>query len=636
MKQRHQLLLPSCVLILGSLLTGCTVEQTAVSPTFDGRAILGKMHGGQQPVVGAHVYVMAANTTGYGQPSVSLIQSGAGVANDATGNYVTTDSTGSFVLTGVYSCTPGALVYVLGTGGNPGNGSGNPNPALAMMAALGACPSGGDFSSATPYVYLNEVSTVASVYALAGFMTDGAHVSSSGTANALTGIGNAFATVANIENIATGTARTTTPNGNGTVAQSTINTLADILAPCVNSDGTGAGCSTLFTNAKNGSATPTDTITAMVNIAHHPGSNVAALFGLVNGTSPFSPVLGSAPNDLTISVAYTGGGMSQDYYAAADGQGNIWVMGQQSGISLFNNLGVAQNSSKVHTGLGYNFSLTLDGAGDAFVSNYGTTPGLVKVSPGLSVSGISTAGNMPTPQSAIYDGNGNIVSWNYSTENFGRVTTLLAANAPTGSLSGATISQYAALAIDNSGNIWATGTTPAYLQKFTSNGAFTLKATSGFSNPNNIAVDGSGQVWVVDQNQGLDGFTSSGVPLSGSPFTGGGLGGSSTSYSLAIDGDGNVWTSAVNQTIVSNPTPHVTDTESLAEFSTSGAVLSPAAGYQAAGLATGINSSGYPLTIDNSGNVWVANFGANVLTQFVGLAAPVYGPVTPGHLGSRP
>jgi len=47
---------------------------------------------------------------------------------------------------------------------------------------------------------------VASVYALAGFMTDGAHVSSSGTANALTEISNAFATVANLENVATGAA----------------------------------------------------------------------------------------------------------------------------------------------------------------------------------------------------------------------------------------------------------------------------------------------------------------------------------------------------------------------------------------------------------------------------------------------
>lgn len=57
----------SCVasIPLAAILSGCAMTETA-SPTADiGVAIQGKVHGGQQPVVGAHVYLMAANTTGF-------------------------------------------------------------------------------------------------------------------------------------------------------------------------------------------------------------------------------------------------------------------------------------------------------------------------------------------------------------------------------------------------------------------------------------------------------------------------------------------------------------------------------------------------------------------------------------------
>ena len=42
---------------------------------------------------------------------------------------------------------------------------------------------------------------------------------------------------ANLADLATGAALSTTPAGNGTVPQSTINTIANILATCVNSTG---------------------------------------------------------------------------------------------------------------------------------------------------------------------------------------------------------------------------------------------------------------------------------------------------------------------------------------------------------------------------------------------------------------
>jgi len=35
----------------------------------------------------------------------------------------------------------------------------------------------------------------------------------------------------------------------------------------------------------------------------------------------------------------------------------------------------------------------------------------------------------------------------------------------------------------------------------------------------------------------------------------------------------------------------------------------------------------FALAIDPSGNIWITNFGSNVLTEFVGMAAPVKTPL---------
>jgi hypothetical protein len=132
---------------------------------------------------------------------------------------------------------------------------------------------------------VNEVSTVAAAYAMAGFATDATHVSSSGTALAKVGIANAFANASNLVVIWSGFALTTTPEMNGTVPQGKIYLLADILATCVNSNGAVTGptspsaCYTLLSTATSDGTSagiqPTDTATAAINIAHHPAANVA-------------------------------------------------------------------------------------------------------------------------------------------------------------------------------------------------------------------------------------------------------------------------------------------------------------------------------------------------------------------------
>ena len=97
------------------------------------------------------------------------------------------------------------------------------------------------------FISINEVTTVASVYALAAFMGgDATHLGTSST-NAV-GLANSFQLVNNLVSTTSGAALSVTPAGNGTVPQAAINTLGNILASCVNWM-IGTPCGALFTAA---------------------------------------------------------------------------------------------------------------------------------------------------------------------------------------------------------------------------------------------------------------------------------------------------------------------------------------------------------------------------------------------------
>ena len=430
-------------LALGSLipvvLTGCSLGPTAAESSSDpGLPIQGMVHGGQQPISGAHVYLLAANTTGNAGPGIAASSSNLSVSllnpaktgnSDSIGGYVLTDINGGFTITSDYTCTQNTQVYLYVLGGNPGVGGGA-NSASGLMAALGNCPSGGSFLSSIPYVIVNEVSTVAAAYAMAGFATDALHVSSSGTAAAKAGLANAFINAAILETLSTGVANPYPPpgvgyyGGPGVVPQAEINTLGNILAACVNSSGlSSSGCTTLFSNAMNGSAQPSDTATAAINIAHNPAANVSALYGLSTSNPPFASALTAQPNDFTISILYQnevlagfsnrtagplaidasgdvwsannvvdeinpqgydttvassqyglGGysGFSGAANIAIDVNGNAWAI-SSSALGEFNNSGGLVSPSGGYTGLGLNAPkfIAMDASSNAWIGNAG-------------------------------------------------------------------------------------------------------------------------------------------------------------------------------------------------------------------------------------------------------------------------
>ena len=248
----------------------------------------------------------------------------------------------------------------------------------------------------------------------AGFATDATHVSSSGTALAQIGIANAFANATNLETLGTGVALATTPAGNGTVPQTEINSLANILADCTGTLGASSnGCTLLFGYAPSGGVTgltPTDTATAAINIAHNPGRNVAALYGLASaGTPPFMPGLSAVPNDFTVAISFTGGGLSLPIAIAIDGSGNAWAVDDPSGISKFSPLGapISGPSGYLRSVLINPESIAIDSSSNVWV---GDGEAIIKSSPS---GALIWALGLPDfvlqlPVSIAIDGSGNV------------------------------------------------------------------------------------------------------------------------------------------------------------------------------------------------------------------------------------
>ena len=596
-----------------------TAPQQIAPPTgtsLTGAGLHGRAQAGPQAIIGARIYLLAANGAGYGTPSLSVLRPQLpGVATDQLGTYVVTDAQGSFGLP-AYTCTPGQLVYVLAMGGSAG-GEAASNPALAMLTVLGACPSEGNFSQVRPFIDINQVSTVVTAYALSGFLADAAHLGFAPTPGSQTGISNAFAVVANLLNPSTGAAYPQTPNSSGVVPQAEINTLANILVPCTAAS---SACPSLFTltHGLDGSV-PTDTVQAMLNLARNPGANVAPLFAL-GANNTFKPALAAAPNDWTLAVTYFAENLAGPYFPAVDAQGNLWVPGfANNTIAEFDPTGVLLSGANGYTGggLAQPFAIAFDVAGTAYVSNFGASAPATH-----SISGFAPNGSPITPTGFACGGSCTFLavdaSQNIWVSGSPQVTTLKNSGLPLSAFS--TNGFTAGLAIDSQGRGWTIGSGRT-LSRLTLPAAVTpypesVTAPSGHD-LTALAIDSADNVWFASTaNNALGKHANDGSPLSPSGgYTGGGL---HSPAGIAVDGSNRLW--AANR-----------DGNSISAFTSAGAALSPATGYTAAGIS---NPRG--LAIDPSGNVWITDFTGNAVTEFIGVATPTATPITPLNHGQRP
>lgn len=278
-------------ILLSFCFYGCGAKATGSgsSKTF---ALRGNVHGGQQPVSGAAIQLYAVGSNGDGSQSAPLLT-----------HAVFSDGLGNFTITGDYTCpSSGTMVYLLATGGNPGLASGTNNSGISMIAALGNC----GLLQASTFITVNELTTEGAVAALAPFMTSSTGIGSATIdAPALT---SAFSLASEYVNVAAGTAPgLNLPNGSN-VPVAELNTVADILASCINSSGGIAGdgspCGNLFAlTTPLGGTAPTDTVMAALDLAQNPTANTTELFGLVAAETPFQPTLSTPPQDFSIQLA---------------------------------------------------------------------------------------------------------------------------------------------------------------------------------------------------------------------------------------------------------------------------------------------------------------------------------------------
>jgi hypothetical protein len=591
-----------------------TLTVTVAALAFQGQVL-----SGTTPVSGATIQLYAAGATGNMSAAIPMLT-----------QTVLTDTQGMFQLTGTYTCGQSstgttipatAQLYLVATGGTTSTTSSTSNPALSMATAVGPCTNLTAASAAT----LNEITTAAAAWALAPFASSATTIGASST-NAL-GITNAFLDAALLANPATG-APATLPTGL-TVETAKLAALADALSTCATTT-----CSALFTAATPPSGTaPTDTFTAALNITHNPGQNVAAIFATIPTTPPFATTLTASPNDWTMSLTVTGGGLNMPTALGIDTQNNIWVSNQDGPLSAFSPQGTPLSATGYGAGsIAQVYGLAIDPSNNVWVTNYNGGGGTGSVTKFFGVNNpttlgtsTSTADSICYPTAAAADTNGNIFIANEECSSATILDTNGTAVTPYLGESFGLAAKPLFLAVDTAHGVWLSNNdnTIAHLA------APSAANPSGqlLSHPDccydshGLALDAQGNVWVANYlNSSFSEVGPDGTVLLNQQTLAGGL---ATPYAAAIDAAQNVWFTSL-------------DSSSILEVAGSSATkpgteLSPSTGVHGQG-GFGLDSSltePYSLAPDRSGNLWVSDDGQNTLVMFFGLATPTVTPLQP-------
>jgi hypothetical protein len=582
--------------------TGTLTTTPASNP---GVGFTGRAKAGTQPIVGATVQLYAAGTSGNGSAGTLLLT-----------NTLLTDAAGAFSVPAGYACpAASSQLYIVVRGGNIGAGAAN--PAITLAAPVGAC---NQLASGSQFV-INEVTTAATAYGLAQFLSPGGNIGA--TATNTTGLSNAVATVSVLANLTTGTSPGAALPQNASPPTAKINSLANLLNTCTTATSS-AGCTPLFSaTTPSGGSAPGNTLDAALNLVRNPGSNVATLYTQSNASTAFTPALTTAPSDWTMFINYTGGGMNSPTGVAVDTTGNVWVSSFNSAASEFSPTGSPVFPNGITSGgLFESFGLAIDAQNNVWIPNEQTP---LSVNTGLgSVTVLSATGQVISDATGFSSGgiaypiaiaiDNNATAWvvdNYDA----KVTLLSSTGQPLSGTNGYTWPQLAfadAVAIDANHNGWVASSEDNSLTKVSPDGTkFTTYACCNW--PAGIAIDQRGFLWVANyMGDSISQLAGDGTVIS----SGYSDGKASISHpqGIAIDGSGHVWITNILGTSI---------TELAGSAANSpGQILSPTAGWaKDAGL-----NNGFAVAIDASGNLWVVNHATNILTEIVGLATPVKTP----------
>jgi len=575
------------------------------------------------------------------------------------------DENGEFSLAYIPTANRTSVYYVVADG---------PLPWIRLATVLGTEPFRGPIT-------INERSTVATAYAMAQFI-DGTNIGGKSP-----GLQNASAILRNLVDVTAGTVAemlATAPNGSANSSMATFNSLANALAGAVR----GVDAPALFLVATPpGGPVPTNTLDAAINIAHHSWRHADALYQISTFIEPYTPALEQAPVTWTLALKYTGNGQEFDGPGAPafDAQGNAWINNNYAYRSDHSQptCGGRLVSKLTPTGQdfpgapydgapagvdGAGFGICLDPQGRVWLGNFGffgnTCPcefappansASLLTSAGAPISPPSgyTQGCIVAPQGTVSDQNGSI--W-FANTCGGSVTRYANGNPNTNWVFDLSTNSLASesdcpmstaikpfgVAIDAVGNGWVSLNRDDAAVLISPTGQLLAQSqpNSGIKAPMGIAIDSIGDVWIA--NSGIvdvpcitcedsddvgygpllpDLTKASVTKLSPTGaflgnFAGGGI---YIPWGICVDGDDNVWVANFGGQRVS------------AFRGDTGEPIAPQ-GFHSDAL---IRNTA--VTIDPSGNVWLANNwltdppqtnpGGDGMVVFIGIASPVKTPM---------
>jgi hypothetical protein len=606
--------------------------------TLTSLSVNGHVLSGSSPVSRADVRFYLAGT-----PAASSVTVLAQTTSDAQGSF-----------TAQIACPAGpasspTLIYATASGGSVASGGSGAAPsskAIVLLASLGPC------ITLPTAIVINELTTVAAAYALSPFL------GSAGVAGNWIGVTHAMATAALLADWKSGSPAASLPPATDCTAadappncepRQKLGALANALAACVRSASAGSPpCLTLFTCATPGAtdpgsgncttsagpapvavAAPVNTLEAASAIARYPGLvSASGIYRVAAGASAYADMPSGAPNDWTLALTFTGGGLSEPTGLAVDAAGNVWVANYNSSVTELSPTGMPLSPASGFTGGGLNesFGIAIAARGHVWVCNeqsdasvnegLGSVTELAPDGSVLSGPGGFTGGGVYFPEALTVDTSGNVWLANFGNSTLAELGPDGVGVSPGSGYSGGGLSFPVALALDESGQVWVADQGANQVSEFAASGA-RLSPSGGFTgggldSPQAVAVDQRDHVWVTNYYGGsVTELDARGVALSpAAGYTGGGLSGAAA---IAIDGAGRVW---------------VTNywTDGISELSGSaadqpGTPLSPASGFTARSMLEPLS-----LAVDPSGNLWVSNFGNDTVTEFIGIAAPVATP----------
>jgi len=229
-----------------------------------GAALRGTVMAAGKPLAGAQVTLFAGSREGVSELG-----------------YARTDSAGSF---GISYVKPAAgMLYVQAA---PAGAS-----RLRLQSVVGVGSGGGVPPRTLTAVTVDELTTVATVYALAQFSGP------NGIAGPSPGLENAAATAFSLADPVSGEAGTVVTdqdNGGKNQTLATLGTLANLVSLCQGAQSPQCG-ELLRLTAPAGGTVPADTVQAVLNLARNPSLSPAGLFTLARTAAVYQPALAARP-----------------------------------------------------------------------------------------------------------------------------------------------------------------------------------------------------------------------------------------------------------------------------------------------------------------------------------------------------